>query len=254
MEETVGLHNLRRPLRESVFVYDRGGTFAWCPDLSILKVLDQLRITVADEIPVEEIPDSGGMLGSAVLIFQVVGMFPDVDGEQRFSAVGERAILVGGALNEEGAIFFEGEPAPAAAEVTGRGFGQFILELIEAAKVFIDGFGEFALRFGALVIGAEYLPVEIVIGDSAAVVNHSGADFRRDGVQVSEHFAWALAAEAGEAGDGFIEVGHVRRMMFIMVDRDRLRINVGFKSIVSKGQRRQLEWLFGRSAGGTGAA
>jgi hypothetical protein len=51
------------------------------------------------------------MLRPAVLIFQVVGMLPNVDRDQEFPALRDRAVLITGALDLEGAVFGEGEPS-----------------------------------------------------------------------------------------------------------------------------------------------
>jgi hypothetical protein len=44
---------------------------------------DCLLIPFADEIPVHYAPECFDILGAPVLMFQVVGMFPDIDAKQR---------------------------------------------------------------------------------------------------------------------------------------------------------------------------
>lgn len=41
---------------------------------------------VADKIPINDLPEGANVFGAAVLIFQVIGMFPDVQPQQRVLA------------------------------------------------------------------------------------------------------------------------------------------------------------------------
>src|ERR1035437_7111211 len=49
------------------------------------------------KIPINQFVENGGnVVRAAVLIVQVVGVFPHVDGQQRFQALGQRRIRIAG--------------------------------------------------------------------------------------------------------------------------------------------------------------
>src|SRR5258708_37244472 len=67
-------------------------------------------------VPVDDVPPRGEVVGPAVLVLQIVGMFPDIDAENRLFAFHQRAVLVRGALDEQLAAGVDPpRPAPAAA-------------------------------------------------------------------------------------------------------------------------------------------
>src|ERR1700732_4503149 len=83
--------------------------------------------------PVHHVPPRGDVVGPAVLVFQVVGVLPDVDAEHRLLAFHERAILVRRALDHELAAVID-HPRPSAAEPADRGFRDLFLHGVEAAE------------------------------------------------------------------------------------------------------------------------
>jgi hypothetical protein len=44
--------------------------------------------------PVDDVPDRGDVVGSAVLVLQVVGVFPCVDDKERYAALSDVALMV----------------------------------------------------------------------------------------------------------------------------------------------------------------
>src|SRR6266478_5492789 len=66
-------------------------------------------------VPVDDVPPGGEVVGTAVLVLEVVGVLPDVDAEQRHVVVHQRRVLVRGRLDREaGAV--PDQPRPARAE------------------------------------------------------------------------------------------------------------------------------------------
>ena len=53
------------------------------------------RVAAADFVPVQRVPPGCDVVGSPVLIFEIIGMFPDVKTEERGLAFHDRAILIG---------------------------------------------------------------------------------------------------------------------------------------------------------------
>src|SRR5262245_49493889 len=51
------------------------------------------------KIPVDQIPPRGDVGRSSILVIQIIGVLPDITGEQRRLAVTERAASVGGSFD-----------------------------------------------------------------------------------------------------------------------------------------------------------
>src|SRR5579859_6006619 len=72
-----------------------------CPPLPVLmknSVLAATALLVAtgDLVPVDHVPPGREIVGSAVLVLEIVGVFPHVVAHHRIQAVHQGAILVGG--------------------------------------------------------------------------------------------------------------------------------------------------------------
>src|SRR5450759_2327262 len=80
--------------------------------------------------PVHDVPPRRDVIGPAVLILQVVRMLPDVDAEDDLLAFHQRTVLVRGALDDELAALID-HPGPAAAEASGAGLADSLLERVE---------------------------------------------------------------------------------------------------------------------------
>ena len=74
-------------------------------------------------------------------MFEVVGVFPDVDSVDRGTAGQEGRVLVRKGFDEKFSIFAATEPSPAASEDTHRAFGHFFLPLFIASKSIVDLLG-----------------------------------------------------------------------------------------------------------------
>ena len=94
--------------------------------------------------PVDDVPEGLDVVGAAVLVVEVVGVFPDVEAEDWGFAFGQRGVLVGGAFDGQLALVGD-EPGPAAAEPLGGGVVKQFLELLEAAEGGVDGRGDCAV-------------------------------------------------------------------------------------------------------------
>src|SRR4026209_1215665 len=73
-----------------------------------------------DGVPVDDVPPRLEVVGTPVLVVEVVGVLPDVDAEDRRLAVHHRRVLVGRGLHgQAGAV--PDEPRPAGAETPDAG-------------------------------------------------------------------------------------------------------------------------------------
>ena len=162
-------------------------------------------------------------LGSAsVLVVEVVGVFPDVEGKQGPHAAGDGVADVGLLGNVEGAVLVGGEPDPAAAEegdATGFEFG---LESGEAPPLFVDLGGEGAGRCRRAARG-ELGEVEVMVKDLAGVVEEGAGG-------LSDDLGQGQVFEAG-AGEQFVEVVDVGLEVFAVVEGEGAFADDGLKCV-----------------------
>src|SRR2546426_3464652 len=104
--------------------------------------------TLFRSCPVDHVPPRRDVFGAPVLVPEVVGVLPHVEPKERDLALDQRAVLVRGAQDLEGAAR-ESEPRPSAAESGGGGVGELLLELGEVAEAFPDPVGQHAARRAA---------------------------------------------------------------------------------------------------------
>ena len=117
-------------------------------------------------------PKTFQVVGTAVAVVDVIGVFPHVAGQQRRVFSGQRRSGVGSRnqIQSAGRGFYQ--PRPTGAESTGRAGIERFLEFLEAAPFRVDGGGQFAGRF-ALTFGRETQPVEGVVPSLCRVVEHA---------------------------------------------------------------------------------
>ena len=201
---------------------------------------DGLGVEGGDGVPVHDIPEGGDVVGAAVLVVEVVGVFPDVEAEDGGAfATGDGfahdgGVLVGGGGDGEFAVE-DDEPCPAGTEAGGGGFREFGFEVIEAAEGGVDGSGERAGGETAFT-GAEDGPEERVVYVTAGVVADGGADSVGDSGEVADEGVGGFGFEVRVGGEGVIEIGDVRLVVFAVVDFHGARIDVGFEGVVGVGE------------------
>ena len=158
--------------------------------------------------PVDDIPDGFEVFGPAILVFEIIGVFPDVHAEDGFAfgpANGfahERVVLVGGG-NDLEFVIIEDEPGPAAAEPAHGGRFKFFLERVEAAESGFDVVAQFAGGDSA-GLGGEQFPEQGMVGVSAAVVSDDVPDLGGNGVEVADQLFDGFLLEIGFPGDGLV--------------------------------------------------
>ncbi len=95
-----------------------------------------------DDGPVDDLPQFGEVVGAAVLVVEVVGVLPDVEGEEGAEALGDGVAGAGLLDDGERAVCGGGEPDPAGAEEAGALGGEVGLEGVEAAPLLRNAGGE----------------------------------------------------------------------------------------------------------------
>ena len=66
---------------------------------------------------------------------------------------------------------------------------------------------------------------------SAAVVSDRHADVFWDGIESFQQVVDGFGLQGGLAIQGLVQIGHVRAMMFVVMDFHRPGVNVGFQCV-----------------------
>ena len=145
-------------------------------------------------------------------------MLPDIKGQQRLKALGERVAGVGFLGDEEGAIGGGGEPDPAGAE-EGGAFGDEVgLEGVDSPPLFHNLSLEMPGRAGHDGRSRlELREVQVMIQDLAGVVEDGlrFLDFARNDNDLFEGFILELGA-----GDEAVEVVDIALEVLAVVEAD----------------------------------
>ena len=154
------------------------------------------------------------MRGAAVLVVEVVGVFPDVEGEEGAEAVGDGVVGAGVLADGQGAGGIGLEPDPAGAEEADALGDELFLEGFEGAPLGFDlgDQGRFLHPFGIRNDRhrAELGEVEVVVQDLAGVVEDGAGG-------LGHNFLQGHRLELG-AGDEFVEVVHVGLQVLAVVE------------------------------------
>src|SRR5207248_5689693 len=78
-------------------------------------------IALGDLVPVHGIPPSLEVIGAAVLVIEIVSVFPDVVAHEHALAVHDRSVLVRAGLDRELAVLGDGYEHPARTELASAG-------------------------------------------------------------------------------------------------------------------------------------
>ena len=145
-------------------------------------------------------PEGGEVVGAAVLIVEIVGVLPDVEGEEGLEVVKEGVVGVGFLGDDEFAVGADAEPDPAGAEEGGATVLELMLERFERAEV-----ADYQVGYGAgaeVVGGAELVEIHGVVEELAGVVEEGAGGALDD---LGEGLA--LEAAGGEELVEVVEVG-----------------------------------------------
>ncbi len=176
--------------------------------------------------PIHDVPEGMELGGAAVLVVEVVGVFPDVEGEQGPQAAGDGVAGVGLLGDLQGAVLVGGEPDPAAAEEGDAAGFEFGLEGGEAPPLFVDLGGEGAGGCRRAARG-ELGKVEVMVEDLAGVVEE-GAGGLADDLSQGQVFEAA-------AGEQLVEVVDVGLEVFAVVEGEGAFADDGFERVKGVG-------------------
>ena len=147
-----------------------------------------------DHAPIDNPPEGLEVRGAAVLVVEVVGVFPDVEGEEGAEAVGDGVVGAGVLADGQGAGGIGLEPDPAGAEEADALGDELFLEGFEGAPLGFDlglegaGRGRFPVKPGMTgkvkpgMTRAELGEVEVVVQDDADRATISSRDIDSNSV------------------------------------------------------------------------
>ena len=95
------------------------------------------HIPIFNYLPIYDLPECGEMSGSAVLVVEIVGMFPYIEGQKRFQALNN---WIGGAwflCDNKLTICISGEPNPSRTKETYTFCLKLCLESIQRSPLLL---------------------------------------------------------------------------------------------------------------------
>src|SRR5271157_3031744 len=99
-------------------------------------------VTLVDFFPVHYVPPGLQVFGTAVVVFEIVGVLPDVVAEDGMEALRNGVVLVRRREDFHFPFGVSCQPDPSAAELAYTGGVEFFLESFEIAERLFDDFGD----------------------------------------------------------------------------------------------------------------
>src|SRR5437773_5806743 len=91
-------------------------------------------VILGDGVPVHHIPPSFDVIRPAVLVVEIIGVFPNIKAKHWRVPVHKRTVLIRGRDDLELSVLVLDEPRPTAAKATRPGCREFFLKRIETAE------------------------------------------------------------------------------------------------------------------------
>ena len=208
----------------------------WVPSSSL--------ISFGDLVPVDNLPDLFHIVGPNVKVVEVVGVLPDVDGEEwnQVSTLIDKSILIGSCSKLElSRVLVVSQPSPAGT-LDGSGVGAEVRdEVIEGAKRVVDGISERGTSSGRNTTFAnwgERLPEEFVVEMASAIKFNSLG-------QINILLVVTISQGLGGLLLKVVKIVHVSLMFLSVVELHKLLRNDRLKTVETIRQRLQDSLLEG---------
>ena len=183
--------------------------------------------------PVDEGPEGLELGGAAVLVVEVVGVLPAVEGEDGLEAFGEGVAGAGLLGDGEGAVRRGGEPDPAGAEEPDAFGDEVVLEDVEGAPLLHDLLDEFAGLVRRCRAGRELREIHVVVEDLAGVVEDCAIGLLDNLVQGE--------ALVGAAGEELVQVVDIGLEVLAVMEADGAGADHGLQRVVGIGELNESE-------------
>ena len=183
--------------------------------------------------PVDGIPPALEIIRTAVLVVQVVGMFPDIAAQKRragaFCDAGhERIVLIRRRADAKGFIGFQAKPSPTTTKTTESSRFKFGFEVVEAAKSTCDGVRERAGGLTACRRGHE-IPEKGVVPVSTAIITNGTTDRFGKCRDVADEFLDGFRSQLRSAFEGFVQIRNIGGVVLAVMDFHGAGIDVGLE-------------------------
>ena len=181
------------------------------------------------DAPIDNRPEGVEVGGAAVLVVEVVGVFPDVEGQEGLEPMGGGVVGAGVLADGKGAIGIGLEPHPAGAEEGGAGGDEGGLEGGEGAPLGLDPSPEGPgrpfdkLRDRPPDRRTELRKVQVVVQDLAGIVEHAPGRFLNNLFQ-------GHRLELGPCNE-LIQIVHVALQVLAVVKSERAGGNDGLQRV-----------------------
>src|ERR1700676_2009110 len=186
-------------------------------------------VVLCGGVPIDDVPPSLDVIGAHVLIFQVVGVLPNVNTENGLGTERNGRVLIRCRIDGQLAVL-DDEPSPSRAEAAQASGGEFFLEPRESPEGRLDSIGKLTLWLTAAAL-LHLRPEQRMVPVAAGIVTDGGTNVLRDGVETLQKVFKRLGLEIGVAIERFVQVGHISAMVLVMVNFHGLGINVGFECV-----------------------
>src|SRR5215216_2504641 len=201
-----------------------------CVSLACLSGVLGSLVAPLSFLPVDHVPPRLYVLGTPVLVLQVIGVFPHVQANDRSLAFHERAVPVRGGIYGEGSIGVRYEPSPSRSKQGSRCCRRSpsLLELFKGAKGGVYRFSKLSGGLStSLTRWSHDLPEHGVVRVLPAVVPDRPPNILGHGVEVGDELIHVAGVCLGVLLQGGIEVGNVGIVVFFVVEVHGLFVYVG---------------------------
>jgi hypothetical protein len=133
------------------------------------------------EAPVDGFPELANVFRPIVAIVDVIGMFPDVDRQNRLFGMFQRRVGISKRQDFELALGIGSQPSPTGAEQFRAGVGHRLLKGLESTKIALDGICQFT--FGLPTpLRRQAIPIKRMIQRLGGIIEHGPN-------RLNDHFA-----------------------------------------------------------------
>ena len=168
------------------------------------------------------------MVRATILIINVIGVFPNIESQQRFQIALHRIASVGFLRDVQFAILVDGKPHPARTKQRGTLFRKLLLKSLERTELLLNPLGDCTR---GLVVGfrsTELGEVKVVIQDLSGIVEHASVGGFHNFFQ--RHFLKLSAF------DKTVQVVDIGLQMLAMVEAQRFLADNRLQSVCLVGQ------------------
>src|ERR1700691_2056094 len=229
------LPNIAAILRANTGDYTLGGGAIPSYSLDADLLPNGLLVKLRDIVPIDEIIDKGlEIIGTAVAVVDVIGMFPNIDAEDGDRIMDDRVFAVGRFQDFDLAVLHD-KPRPAGAELSDAGLNELLFRLVERTEGIGKRLFERAWNLAAAV-GLEPVPKKRVVPGLGCVVEER----RVLAVRLLDNHLERLVRQ-GTVLQQIVRRIDIGLVMLVVVIFERLARHMRLEGVIGIGKRRKRE-------------